>query len=76
MSSVKYLSITDDGWTSKANDSYMITTAHWVSDDFESHFCVLSVRPMQQAHTAAEITRVVRDCFCLSSDSVGKIGLG
>ena len=56
---VKFLSITDDGWTSRANDSYMIVTAHWLDENFRVYSCVLSVKEMTNSHTGDELVTVV-----------------
>ena len=46
--------ITHDGWTSAANVSYYVVTAHWLDENFFLQERVLSVRPIS-GHSGDEI---------------------
>ena len=81
MPTVKFMSITDDGWTSRGKDSYLIITGHWLSDDFKPYNCVLAVKPKTESHTAEALVKVVIDClfvvcFVLNEYTLGKTRVG
>jgi hypothetical protein len=61
MNKVMYLCITDDGWTSRANDSFLVVTGHWLTEDFEPRSCTLSLRHIAEAHTADAIAGAVQE---------------
>jgi hypothetical protein len=46
--------ITHDAWTSDANVSYYVVTAHWLDENFYLQERVLSVRPVS-GHSANDI---------------------
>ena len=57
---VEYLCLTGDGWTSKANDSYFVTTGHWIPDDFsEVKSLVLGLAHLPESHTIENIRKKV-----------------
>ena len=46
------ISITTDGWTSRATESYIAATAHYMKDDWTIGNAVLQARPLPIAHTS------------------------
>ncbi|KAH7937335.1 hypothetical protein HPB49_011018 [Dermacentor silvarum] len=54
-SEVESLSITIDGWTSRANDSYVCVTCHVMDSDFVQHVHALACTEMTDSHTAANL---------------------
>ncbi|XP_049527618.1 zinc finger BED domain-containing protein 6-like [Dermacentor silvarum] len=54
-SGVESLSITTDGWTSWANDSYVCVTCHVIDSDFVQHVHALACTEMTDSHTAANL---------------------
>jgi hypothetical protein len=43
MKDVKFVYLTADSWTSRANDSYLAVTAHYIDNNFTLKTCVLAV---------------------------------
>ncbi len=43
MKDVKFVCLTTDSWTSRANDSYLAVTAHYIDNNFTFRKCVLAV---------------------------------
>lgn len=60
MSTVKYLCITNDSWTSRAACSHLIVTGHWVNDNFIYNSCTLAIRPMYEKHTGQKICKTLK----------------
>jgi hypothetical protein len=58
ISKLQWLSLTMDGWTSRANTSFVMVTGHWI-EDFEMKQCALAVRPLKESHTAVNLREVV-----------------
>ena len=53
------VSLTTDGWNSKATESYITTTAHYMTDDWELREKVLETVTLNEAHTAQNLA----DCL-------------
>ena len=53
------IAITTDGWTSRATDSYVTITAHFVDDSWKLQNHVLQTRPLNESHTGANIAEVL-----------------
>uniref|UniRef100_A0A3B3DU20 BED-type domain-containing protein n=1 Tax=Oryzias melastigma TaxID=30732 RepID=A0A3B3DU20_ORYME len=52
--------LTCDGWTSRATESYMMFTVHFINEDWEIESYVLQTRAMQESHTGAHISDVLK----------------
>ncbi|CAL4069097.1 unnamed protein product [Meganyctiphanes norvegica] len=48
-------SVTTDGWTSLANESYISLTCHYINDEFKLESLVLQTKHMPQSHTAENL---------------------
>ena len=46
------LALTTDGWTSRAGDSYLSVTAHFIDDSYKRQLVVLDTFPFCERHTA------------------------
>ncbi|XP_036344463.1 zinc finger BED domain-containing protein 1-like, partial [Rhagoletis pomonella] len=59
---VEYVAITTDGWTSKANESYLTITCHFINTGFQLNSAVLSTSTLSTStnHTAANIADSIR----------------
>ncbi|KAG0409789.1 hypothetical protein HPB47_013098 [Ixodes persulcatus] len=55
------VTLTTDGWTSRAGDSYVCVTAHMMDQDFRQHAYALVCQPMPQEHTGENIAQFLRD---------------
>ncbi|XP_049275497.1 zinc finger BED domain-containing protein 4-like [Rhipicephalus sanguineus] len=54
-SGVEAISITTDGWTSRANESYLSVTCHVMDSSFQQHVHALACTEMADAHTAGNL---------------------
>uniref|UniRef100_A0A9J7Y5E2 BED-type domain-containing protein n=1 Tax=Cyprinus carpio carpio TaxID=630221 RepID=A0A9J7Y5E2_CYPCA len=54
------VSITTDGWTSRATQSYLTVTAHVITSEWEMVNFVLQTRPLFETHTGANIAEVLK----------------
>ncbi|XP_053968597.1 E3 SUMO-protein ligase ZBED1-like [Anastrepha ludens] len=60
---VDYCAITTDCWTSRANESYMTVTCHFINDNFELKAAVLSTKNLidETNHTSQNIANSLRE---------------
>ena len=56
INSIDYIHLTFDLWSSKAHDSYLGITAHWINKEFEICNMVLNVGEIPYPHTGVEIS--------------------
>ena len=54
------LAITTDGWTSRATQSYITITVHYIDDEWNLQSAVLQTRPMFESHTGNNSAEVLR----------------
>lgn len=56
------LSLTSDIWTcSHNNESFIIFTSHWISEDFKQQHCTLNVRHFPGRHTGFAIKNTLEE---------------
>jgi hypothetical protein len=55
------VAIITDGWTSRATESYITVTGHFIDEDWNLKNYVLQTRPTDIAHTAINIGEVLKD---------------
>ena len=55
MSSTQHASLTVDGWSSRAQDSYVGTTAHFFNNNWLLQTYTLATHPMDDRHTAINL---------------------
>ncbi|XP_048124800.1 E3 SUMO-protein ligase ZBED1-like [Alosa alosa] len=53
------LSLTTDGWSSLATESYVTVTAHFIDEDWEMRNVVLDTSKLQTAHTAENVSTCI-----------------
>ena len=53
------IAITTDGWTSRATESYITVTAHYLNEDWEMKNHVLQTLPIYEAHTSDNLSDVL-----------------
>ncbi|XP_071088069.1 E3 SUMO-protein ligase ZBED1-like [Haliotis cracherodii] len=53
------VAITTDGWTSRATESYVTITAHFVSEEWQMENPVLQTRPLHESHTGTNLANVL-----------------
>lgn len=56
-----FVTLTTDGSTSRAGDSYVCVMAHMMDRDFRQHAYALVCRPMPQEHTGENIAQFLQD---------------
>ena len=54
------VALTCDGWTSRATQSYVTITSHYISDDWEMVTHVLQTRAMHDSHTGSNIADLLK----------------
>ena len=55
LSSAHLVALTIDCWTSRATQSFITVTAHYINDDEEIQNPVLKTRPIYEAHTIEQV---------------------
>ena len=64
-----YVALTSDGWTSRATESFLIVTAHYITSEWEMKSSVLQTQPLYESHTSKHLSEAlteavtVRDTF-------------
>ncbi|KAK0145655.1 Zinc finger BED domain-containing protein 1 [Merluccius polli] len=48
-----------DGWTSRATESYVTVTAHYITAEWEMKSPVLQTRPLYESHTGTNLAQVL-----------------
>ncbi|XP_034023456.1 zinc finger BED domain-containing protein 1-like [Thalassophryne amazonica] len=61
LSTAELVAITTDDWTSRATESYIIVTAHYVNNDWEIESPVLQTRPIYESHTSDNLAEVLKE---------------
>lgn len=54
-----FIAVTTDGWTSRAAQSYITITAHYIDDNFEIQNHTLQTRQLNSSHTAENLAEVL-----------------
>ena len=54
------VSLTTDGWTSRATESYITITAHFIDSSWHMRNYVLQTRPLFETHTAENLANVLK----------------
>ena len=57
------IAITTDSWTSRATESYVTITVHFLSEDWTINNYVLQTRPLYESHTGVNVGEVLKDCM-------------
>ena len=58
---VEFLSITADIWTSKARESYLSVTLHYIDNNWEMTSFALGTFPLTESHTGESIQCWIKD---------------
>uniref|UniRef100_A0A3B1JJI0 Zinc finger BED domain-containing protein 1-like n=1 Tax=Astyanax mexicanus TaxID=7994 RepID=A0A3B1JJI0_ASTMX len=61
LSNAELIAITTDGWTSRATESYITVTAHYVNNEWEIESPVLQTRPIYESHTSDNLAEVLQE---------------
>lgn len=56
-------SITTDGWTSRANNSYVSVTCHVMDEEFGQHVHALACTDMTDSHTAENLEQFIKSAI-------------
>ena len=57
----KFCALTTDGWTSRAQDGYITTTAHYLDNNWTLHTRVLDTTVLQEAHNGANLGKALKE---------------
>lgn len=60
LQSAKRVALTCDGWTSRATESFVTITAHFIDDHWDAQTYVLQTRVMYDSHTGAHMAEVLK----------------
>ncbi|KAM9758712.1 E3 SUMO-protein ligase ZBED1-like [Menidia menidia] len=63
MGRAQRVSITVDGWTSCATDSYITVTAHYVNEEWDMQSHVLQTRVFNESHTGVNLAALLQDAL-------------
>ncbi|XP_041372815.1 zinc finger BED domain-containing protein 4-like [Gigantopelta aegis] len=82
------VALTTDGWTSRATESYITITSHFIDKSWKLQNKVLQTQPMHESHTGVNIATVLKEAVGewhlerphgvqpLSSDGAANMALG
>lgn len=60
LSAAQRVALTCDGWTSRATQSYVTITSHYISDDWEMVTHILQTRVMHESHTGSNVADLLK----------------
>ena len=60
LSHAELIALTTDGWTSRATESYITITSHYINDTWEMESTVLQTLPIYEAHTSGHLSAILR----------------
>ena len=55
-----FIALTTDGWTSRATESFITVTAHYITEDWKFENPVLQTRPCHESHTSAHLGEILK----------------
>ena len=55
LSVMAYVVLTSDGWTSRATESLLTVTAHYITSIWKMKSSVLQTRPLYESHTSEHL---------------------
>ncbi len=61
LSDTAHVALTTDGWTSRATESFLTVTAHYITSEWEMRSCVLQTRPIYESHTSEHLSEMLTD---------------
>jgi hypothetical protein len=56
LQSASFISLTTDGWTNRATQSFITVTAHVINENWESQVYVLSTSELEESHTGENLS--------------------
>lgn len=56
LSETAYIALTSDAWTSRATESFLTVTAHYITSEWEMRSIVLQTRPLYESHTIEHLS--------------------
>lgn len=61
LTGINYLSFTTDAWTSRAGDSYLSLTLHYLTTNFEIKNLTLGIKKFETCHTGGDIAVLLEE---------------
>ena len=63
LKSTERVALTCDGWTSRATDSYVTITSHFISNEWALVSNVLQTRALHESHTGSNIANLLKEAM-------------
>ena len=63
LKSTERVALTCDGWTSRATDSYVTLTSHFISNEWALVSNVLQTRALHESHTGSNIANLLKEAM-------------
>ncbi len=60
LSNAKFIALTTDGWTSRVTQSFMMITAHDITDNWVNKNPVLQTRAVYESHTSDHLSEILQ----------------
>ncbi|CAH0402536.1 unnamed protein product [Chilo suppressalis] len=73
LGSIEHLCLTADLWTSRANESYLAVTCHFITEEFELKTILLDCSNFEDSHTSENIQSVLTDLISKYELTLNKI---
>lgn len=73
LGSIEHLCLTADLWTSRANESYLAVTGHFITEEFELKTILLDCSNFEDSHTSENIQSVLNDVMSKYELTLNKI---
>lgn len=61
LSDTTSVALTTDGWTSRATESFLTVTVHYISSEWEMKSAVLQTRPLYESHTSEHLSEALTE---------------
>lgn len=61
LSDTAYVALTTDGWTSRATESFLTVTVHYITSEWEMKSYVLQTRPLYESHTSEHLSEALTE---------------
>ena len=61
LSDTASVALTSDGWTSRATESFLTVTVHYITSEWEMKSSVLQTRPLYESHTSEHLSEALTE---------------
>ena len=74
MERATHFAITTDGWTSRANDSYVALTVHYIDEEWSLQSHLLETHQLAEAHTGENVATDLESMLTSWNPPITKLG--